>query len=126
MQASTDPDFEDGKDEAKLRHRRGSDPAAFEYWDGSAWADTWDGRDKNSDGATLKGPPMAIRVSFWLNVPGPEPGETIEKEFRHTIAIRTLPARPRADPAAGLDCRRPRLRDYLRPPPRSERWKSDE
>jgi hypothetical protein len=56
----------------------------------------------NSDGVTLKGPPMAIRIRFWLNVPGPEPGEQIEKEFRHTIAIRSAPgpAASAADTAA--------------------------
>ena len=63
----------------------------FEYWDGTAWADTWDGRQTNADGVTLKGPPMAIRVRFWLKVPGANPGETVEKEFRHTIARRWPP-----------------------------------
>jgi hypothetical protein len=71
----------------------------FEYWDGSTWQDTWDGRMTNADGKTLLGPPMAIRVHFWLKLPGDNPGETVEKEYRHTIAIRAAPG-PAAAAAA--------------------------
>jgi prepilin-type N-terminal cleavage/methylation domain-containing protein len=96
---STDPIPEDGKDESDYVIAEEVTRIQFEYWDGSAWADTWDGRQTNADGKTLKGPPMAIRVHFWLNVPGPSPGEMIEKEFRHTIAVRSAagPAVPDAE-----------------------------
>ena len=96
---STDPIPEDGKDESDYVIAEEVTRVQFEYWDGSAWADTWDGRQTNADGKTLKGPPMAIRVHFWLNVPGPNPGETVEKEFRHTIAVRSAagPAVPDAE-----------------------------
>ena len=85
---TTDPIPEDGKEEADYVIAEEVTRIQFEYWDGSAWADTWDGRQTNADGQTLKGPPMAIRIRFWLNVPGVNPGETVEKEFRHTIAVR--------------------------------------
>ena len=101
LQNSTDPFFEDGKEERDYVIAEEVIRLQFEYWDGSAWTDTWDGRQTNADGQTLKGPPMAIRVRFWLNVPGPEPGETVEKEYRHTIAVRAAPgpAVPDADAA---------------------------
>jgi hypothetical protein len=91
LQATTDPDFEDGKEEKDYVIAEEVTRLQFEYWDGSAWTDTWDGRQTNADGVTLKGPPMAIRVKFWLRVPGPEFGEMIEKEYRHTIAVRGAP-----------------------------------
>lgn len=89
--ASTDPVFDDGKEERDHVIAEEVTRVQFEYWDGSAWIETWDGRTLNDDGKTLKGPPAAIRVRFWLNVPGVERGETVEKEFRHTIAVRSAP-----------------------------------
>jgi hypothetical protein len=89
LQNSTDPITEDGKEENDYVIAEEVTRVQFEYWDGTAWNDTWDGRQTNSDGKTLKGPPMAIRVHFWLNVPGANSGETVEKEFRHTIAVRS-------------------------------------
>jgi prepilin-type N-terminal cleavage/methylation domain-containing protein len=102
VQTTTDPVMEEGKEEGDYVIAEEVTKLQFEYWDGSAWADSWDGRTLNADGKTLKGPPMAIRVRFWLRVPGPERGQTIEKEYRHTIAIRTGPgpATPDADAAA--------------------------
>jgi Tfp pilus assembly protein PilV len=91
LHTSTEPDIEDGKEERDYVIADEVIRLAFEYWDGSAWSETWDGRTLNSDGQTLKGPPVAIRVRFWINVPGPEPGEMVEKEFRHTIAVRSAP-----------------------------------
>jgi hypothetical protein len=91
IQTTTEPDFGDGKEESDYVIAEEVTQLQFEYWDGSAWTDTWDGRQTNADGQTLKGPPMAIRIRFWLRVPGTEPGETVEKEFRHTIAIRGAP-----------------------------------
>jgi hypothetical protein len=91
LQTSTDPVIEDGKDEKDYVIAEEATRLQFEYWDGSTWQDTWDGRTTNADGITLLGPPMAIRVHFWLKVPGDNPGETVEKEYRHTIAIRSAP-----------------------------------
>ena len=88
VQANTDPVFEDGKEEADYVIAEEVTRLQFEYWDGTAWGESWDGRTTNADGRTLKGPPMAIRVRFWLRLPGEDPGQTIEKEFRHTIAVR--------------------------------------
>lgn len=91
VQNSTDPVMEDGKEEKDYVIADEVTQLQFEYWDGSTWQDTWDGRTVNADGITLLGPPMAIRVHFWLKLPGEEPGQTVEKEFRHTIAIRSAP-----------------------------------
>ena len=99
-QNSTDPDIEDGKEEKDYVIAEEVTRVAFEYWDGSAWQETWDGRDTNADGKTLRGPPMAIRVHFWLRLPGPNPGETVEKEYRHTIAIRAAAGPATADAKA--------------------------
>jgi prepilin-type N-terminal cleavage/methylation domain-containing protein len=89
--ASTDPIFDDGKEERDYVIAEEVTRVQFEYWDGSGWIETWDGRTLKDDGKTLKGPPAAIRVRFWLNVPGVERGTTVEKEFRHTISVRSAP-----------------------------------
>jgi prepilin-type N-terminal cleavage/methylation domain-containing protein len=102
VQTSTDPVMEDGKEEGDYVIAEECTQLAIEYWDGSTWVESWDGRTLNDDGKTLKGPPMAIQIRFWLRVPGPERGVMIEKEFRHTVAIRSGPgpAIPDADAAA--------------------------
>jgi prepilin-type N-terminal cleavage/methylation domain-containing protein len=89
LQNSTDPLIEDGKEERDYVISEEVTKLAIEYWDGTTWQETWDGRTLNSDGVTLLGPPMAIRVRFTLNVPGPNPGETVEKVFQHTINVRS-------------------------------------
>jgi hypothetical protein len=99
VQTSTDPVIEDGKEPKDYVIAEEVSRVQFEYWDGSTWQDTWDGRMTNADGKTLLGPPMAIRVHFWLKLPGDNPGETVEKEYRHTIAIRAAPG-PAAAAAA--------------------------
>lgn len=91
LRNSTDPDFEDGKEERDYVIADEVTNLLFEYWDGSAWAETWDGRQTKEDGQTITGPPMAIRVRLWLKVPGGEPGEVVEKEFRHTIVLPGAP-----------------------------------
>jgi hypothetical protein len=100
VQNSTDPDIEDGKEEKDYVIAEEVTRVQFEYWDGSAFQEVWDGRETNADGKTLKGPPMAIRVHFWLRLPGMNPGETIEKEYRHTIAIRAAAGPATADTTA--------------------------
>jgi hypothetical protein len=100
---TTDPVAEDGKEEKDYVIAEEVTQLQFEYWDGSAWQESWDGRQPGPDGITMKGPPMAIRVRFWLRVPGTEPGETVEKEFRHTIAVRAAagPAVPETTTPTG-------------------------
>jgi len=97
---TTDPVPEDGKEERDYVIAEEVTQLQFEYWDGSMWQETWDGRQPGSDGITLKGPPMAIRVRFWLRVPGSEPGEMVDREFRHTIAVRAAPGPAVPDAAA--------------------------
>jgi prepilin-type N-terminal cleavage/methylation domain-containing protein len=103
--ASTEPQL-DGKDESSFVIASEVQQLMIEYWDGSAWTETWDGREPGADGKTPKGPPAAIRIRFWIKVPGPEIGEFVDKEFRHTIAVRSapgpaVPETPAADPATG-------------------------
>ncbi|HEX3147104.1 MAG TPA: prepilin-type N-terminal cleavage/methylation domain-containing protein [Gemmataceae bacterium] len=100
LQNSTDPYMEEGKEEKDYVIAEEVTKLQFEYWDGTSFTDTWDGRTLNTDGKTLKGPPMAIRVHFWLKVPGPNPGEMIEKEFRHTVMIRSAAGPAVADTTA--------------------------
>lgn len=89
--SSTQPSFQNNADESSFVIAEEVSQLVIEYWDGSAWTETWDGRETLADGKMLKGPPMAIRIRVWLKLAGPEPGETVEKEFRHTIAVRGGP-----------------------------------
>jgi prepilin-type N-terminal cleavage/methylation domain-containing protein len=83
LQLSTELYLEDGREPDSFVIAEEVTKVLFSYWDGSSWADTWDGR---GDG-TVKGPPMAIRVSFWMKVPGQDE----PKEFRHTISLLAAP-----------------------------------
>ena len=42
----------------------------FQYWDGSAWQDSWDGTVAGSDGSTPIGPPPAIAITIGVPAPG--------------------------------------------------------
>jgi len=42
----------------------------FQYWDGTAWQDTWDGTQAGADGSTPKGPPIAIAITVEIALPG--------------------------------------------------------
>ena len=99
LQTSTDPDFEDGKSEKDFVIADEVTKLQFEYWDGSAWASSWDGKALAADGKTPRGPPAAIRVRFTLRLPGDHPGQTVEKEFRHTVALLTAGGPATADTA---------------------------
>ncbi|WP_020475517.1 prepilin-type N-terminal cleavage/methylation domain-containing protein [Zavarzinella formosa] len=90
----SDPVIEQDKSEADYVIADEVTDLLFEYWDGSAWQESWDGTTLGADGKTPQGPPAAIRVHFWVNVPGKDP-----KEIRHTIAIRSAagPATSDAD-----------------------------
>ncbi|HVK12594.1 MAG TPA: type II secretion system protein GspJ, partial [Gemmataceae bacterium] len=84
LQLSTDLYLDDGREPDSYVIAEEVTRVQFSYWDGSAWQDTWDGR--GADG-TVKGPPMAVRVTFWMKVPGQEE----PKEFRHTISLLAAP-----------------------------------
>jgi len=59
----------------------------FQYWDGSAWQDSWDGTTLSTiDNATPQGPPMAIAITLEITRPGKNAGTRI---YRHVVAIPT-------------------------------------
>lgn len=97
---SQEPVAEEGKDLTEYAIADEVTQIQFEYWDtaGGAWTDTWDGSTLGPDGKTPQGPPAAIRIHFWVKVPG----QTDPKEIRHTIAIRAAsgPAVSDADAAS--------------------------
>ena len=74
---STDPDFSDGKEERDYVIAEEVTRLQFEYWDGTQWQDTWDGRTLNADGITptwsALGYPRPLHL--WMNVPGPDRGD---------------------------------------------------
>lgn len=87
LQLGTDPYIEDGREVDSYVIAPEITQVSFSYWDGSAWQSSWDGRSLSSDGVTLRGPPMAIRVHFWMKVSGQEQ----PKEFRHSIPVLAAP-----------------------------------
>jgi len=98
--SSQEPVVEQGKEASDYAIADEITQVQFEYWDtaSAAWTDTWDGSTLGPDGKTPQGPPAAIRVHFWVNVPG----QSQTKEIRHTIAIRAAsgPATSDADAAS--------------------------
>lgn len=98
--SSQEPVVEQGKEAADYAIADEITQVQFEYWDTASggWTDTWDGSTLGPDGKTPKGPPAAIRVHFWVTVPG----QSQTKEIRHTIAIRAAsgPAVSDADAAS--------------------------
>ena len=99
--SSQEPVIEQGKDAVDYAIAEEITQVQFEYWDtaAGAWTDTWDGSTLGPDGKTPQGPPAAIRVHFWVTIPGQK--ET--REIRHTIPIRAAsgPATTAADQASG-------------------------
>jgi hypothetical protein len=64
----------------------------FQYFDGSAWQDSWDGsQPPSSGGSNPQGPPVLIAVTISLTVPGTstESGEPTTKSYRHVIPVPT-------------------------------------
>jgi prepilin-type N-terminal cleavage/methylation domain-containing protein len=55
----------------------------FEYFDGSTWQSQWDGTQTQTDGATLQGPPRAIRATMTLQLPN-----GTSKQIQHVFPIR--------------------------------------
>lgn len=101
-QNNSNPLIEDNKQESDYIFAEEITNVIFEYWDGSGWQSSWDGTQLNSDGKTPLGPPAAIRIRFFMKLPAEQGNETIEKEFRHTVALMTAsgPATSNADQAA--------------------------
>jgi hypothetical protein len=62
---------------------------AFQYWDGSAWQDTWDGTAVGGDGVTPIGPPLAINITLGVALPGGQAGEPRLKVYSYTVSIPT-------------------------------------
>jgi prepilin-type N-terminal cleavage/methylation domain-containing protein len=56
----------------------------FQYFDGSAWQDTWDGTQPGADGVTPMGPPQAVAITLEVETPG-----QARKSYRHVVAIPT-------------------------------------
>jgi prepilin-type N-terminal cleavage/methylation domain-containing protein len=60
----------------------------FSYFDGSQWQDTWDSTQPGADGATPKGPPLAIAIIIGIPAPGAERTKDGNlKQYRHVVAI---------------------------------------
>ena len=62
----------------------------FSYWNGTAWADTWDGTQLGPDGVTPQGPPISIAITMTIAPPGSSPDDSKNvKTYRHEIVILT-------------------------------------
>jgi prepilin-type N-terminal cleavage/methylation domain-containing protein len=71
---------------------------SFQYYDGSTWADTWDGTQLGADGATPIGPPRAIKIEMDITNPH-SPGEV--KHYIRYVSINSANAQPVADTTTG-------------------------
>jgi prepilin-type N-terminal cleavage/methylation domain-containing protein len=72
----------------------------FQYFDGSAWTDQWDGTTVGDDGATPIGPPRAVGII--LRIASAQNRNRV-KTFRHVVAIQTANAQPAASITTGED-----------------------
>jgi prepilin-type N-terminal cleavage/methylation domain-containing protein len=65
---------------------------AFEYWDGAAWQQSWDGTQLGQDGQTPLGPPLAIAVTVTI-APSGKGAEADDqnswKTYRHVVSVLT-------------------------------------
>lgn len=91
---ATDPD--PGTEDADLLAEEVQD-VQFEYFDGASWQTEWDGSQTQSDGATLVGPPRAIRMTLTLQPPA---GGTA-KQIQHVFALRASVGVPYQPGVAG-------------------------
>lgn len=66
----------------------------FQYFDGTAWTDTWDGSTLGADGKTPIGPPRLIQITLIIRYAGTHGGEAKEKTFIHSVAIGAANAQP--------------------------------
>jgi len=64
----------------------------FEYFDGSQWLPSWDGSSVGADGVTPIGPPRAVRVTLWLELPPARAGDAPrQRQVVQVIPIRAAP-----------------------------------
>jgi prepilin-type N-terminal cleavage/methylation domain-containing protein len=65
----------------------------FQYFDGTAWQDTWDSTAPGADGVTPMGPPQAVSVLIGVTTRGQE-----LKNYRHVVVIPTANGTTQAAP----------------------------
>ena len=86
---SVDPDF---ADEPSDIIAESVVDLAFEYFDGAAWATSWDGSVPGPDGVTPIGPPRAVRVTLWIELPAQRLGDLPKQQvLSHVIPVRAAP-----------------------------------
>jgi len=66
----------------------------FQYWDGTAWQDSWDSTQPGADGTTPQGPPLAVAITMDIALPGTANANGSEKQprvksYRHVVPILT-------------------------------------
>jgi prepilin-type N-terminal cleavage/methylation domain-containing protein len=83
----------DVPDEASFVIATEVDSVEFHYFDGTSWADSWDGTTASPDGATPIGPPRAVKIIIGIRSPGP--GNKVKK-YTHVMAIQSANAQPAA------------------------------
>jgi hypothetical protein len=77
-----------GPDEASLVVAPEVCSLQFQYFDGSAWQDSWDSSTPGADGVTPIGPPRAISIRVGLAQPGGGGNQDL-KYIRHVVPIPT-------------------------------------
>lgn len=55
----------------------------FQYFDGAAWVDSWDGTQMATDGKTLLGPPRGVKITLVIERPN-----TPSRQMSHVFALR--------------------------------------
>jgi hypothetical protein len=64
----------------------------FQYWDGTAWQDSWDGTQPGADGSTPMGPPIAIAITIDVALPTAANATNDQpqiKSYRQVVSIVT-------------------------------------
>ncbi|MBX7102479.1 MAG: prepilin-type N-terminal cleavage/methylation domain-containing protein [Gemmataceae bacterium] len=70
----------------------------FQFFDGAAWVDTWDGTAAGDDGATPVGPPRAVKVILGIRSAA---NRDVIKNYQHVVAIQSANAQPMSSTVAG-------------------------
>ena len=70
----------------------------FQFFDGAAWVDTWDGTMPGDDGATPIGPPRAVKVILGIRSAS---NRDVIKNYQHVVAIQSANAQPMTSTVAG-------------------------
>jgi len=81
-------------DETKFIYAEDVVGLSFQYFDGTAWTDTWDGSMLGADGKTPIGPPRLIQITMTIRYAGTQGAEAKEKTFIHSVAIGAANAQP--------------------------------